>query len=221
MSRPPRLPPPPESDDINVIGARVRELNAKSALAAVAAARLLWQARALFPDTNAWLEWTAQTVGIGRRTAFRWARAADYHFQLEAAGLLDQIPSDVLSIMLLDAIADISTEQLLQFLDTIDLVNASVDEISAAADAFLGKGRGTQPFVSYRGPTPAQLVQGLDTEDARKRLNPASEFDLAAAHTARMNAALAKLSPEDIKAITEQYAAQVLLLQRHQAGVRA
>lgn len=221
MSRPPRLPPPPDSADINAIGARVRELNAKSALSAVAAARLLWQARALFPDTNAWLEWTAQTVGLGRRTSFRWARAADYHLQLEAAGLLDQLPSDVLSIMLLDAIAEIPVGQLLQFLDTVDMVHASAEEIAAAADAFLGKGSGARPFLSYRGPSPAQLVQGLDTEDARKRLNPASEFDLAAAHTARMNAVLAKLAPEDIKAITEQYAAQVLLLQRFQSGVRA
>lgn len=197
MSRPPRLPPPPDSADLNVIGARVRELNAKSALAGVAAARLVWQARALFKDGAAWLGWCQETAQLSRRHAFRCTRAAIYHIQLEEAGLLDAIPSEILSVAMLEAIAAIPVADLLRFLESIDLTNLSADDVSDLAMTFIGKPRAHRDFVAYRGPTPERLVAGLDTPEARKTLDPINELDLVVAHVTRLKAVREKLTQQD------------------------
>lgn len=197
MSRPPRLPPPPDTPNLNVIGARFRELMAKSELASVAAARLLWQARALFPDTNAWLLWCADTAMVGRRQAFSYARAAAYHMEIERAGLMDAIPAESLSVAMLSALAPIPVDRLLAFLEDVDFRNVSADDVADMAADFLGHPRQPREFVPYRGPAPDRLIAGLDTPEARKALDPIRELDLACAHIKRMQAVREKLTPKD------------------------
>jgi hypothetical protein len=196
MSRPPRLPPPPDTPDLNVLGARFRDLMAKAELASVAAARLLWQARALFHDTNAWLIWCADTAMVGRRQAFYYARAAAYHVEVEQAGLLDAIPSEMLSVAMLAALAQIPVARLLAFLDTVDFREASADDVADMASDFMGHPRQPREFIRYRGPTPERLVAGLTSDEARKALDPIAELDLALAHIKRMQAVREKLTPQ-------------------------
>lgn len=194
MSRPPRLPTKrPDSSDPGVIGAQFRALLAQSEGLAVKAARLLWEARALFDQTEEWVDWCNDTAMIGRRQAFRYQKAAQYHMELESAGLLPHLPAEILSVAMLCSLSVIPPARLLGFLEPLDLRELSADDIEEMALTFTGKPRARRDFVHYRGPTPDRLIAGLDTPEAKKALNPITELDLASAHIKRAQAVQDKL----------------------------
>lgn len=176
--------------ELRKIAAGIRAALIEVQSGSIFVARGILRAKGLHPNVLDWLTWCHAELGIGRRSAFMYARVASWLEQIEdvlvKAGLLPGAETGrvqqccTVDITALEALSAIPVDRLPAFLKSNRVADMDRDELRAAVNAFLGReSRETAQldfFARLKLPPPNDLLALLRKSETVVSIGKAASY---------------------------------------------